>query len=86
MRYYDSNNMFKDRKTELLGLYETNIKYPLGLQIEIREYCVDDVDILLNACCKVRQLLKEETGVTEKVKNPHDLKQFWESQWIHSPP
>ena len=53
--------------------YEKNRNNPFHFQNEMKDYCLSDVDILLNACCKFRQLLKEQTGVMEEVEDLHDL-------------
>ena len=38
--------------------YEENKNEVFGFQKEMEEYCISDVDILLQACWKFRQLLK----------------------------
>ena len=62
MKFYDPDAMSKDRRTEFLEWYEKNKSRPFDFQQEMTEYCISDVDILLNACWKFRELLITETG------------------------
>ena len=73
MKYYDPDSMSKDRREEFMNWYEEHKNSPFHFQNEMKEYCVSDVDILLNACSKFRQLLREETGVVEEVEDTQDL-------------
>ena len=54
MEYYDPDSMSKER-TEFLEWYEANRNESFDFQKEMKEYCISDVDILLNACCKFRE-------------------------------
>ena len=65
IKYYDPDSMSKDRREEFLKWYDENRNNSFHFQNEMKEYCISDVDILLNACCKFRQLLKEETVAIE---------------------
>ena len=67
MHYYDPDNMSKQRRSEFLIWYEENKNKPFDFQKEIKDYCISDVDILLNACCRFRELVKGSTG--EKINN-----------------
>ena len=67
MKYYGPDTMSKSRREEFMTWYEENRNETFDFQKEMKEYCVSDVDILLNACCKFRQLLKEETGEMKQV-------------------
>ena len=62
-KYYDPDTMSKERREEFIKWYDENRNNPFHFQNEMKDYCISDVDILLNACCKFRQLLKEETGL-----------------------
>ena len=73
LKYYDPDSMSKERREEFMTWYEENKSEPFHFQNEMKDYCISDVDILLNACCKFRQLLKEQTGVMEEVEDLHDL-------------
>ena len=42
-------------------------------QKEMTKYCISDVDILLKACLKFRELLRNKTGEKTTIQNPHDL-------------
>ena len=44
-----------------------------GFQTEMEEYCISDVDILLQACWKFRQLLKSETGTKTEIEDLENL-------------
>ena len=73
MHYYDPDGMSKDRREEFLTWYRTHQMEPFDFQKEMREYCISDVDILLKACWKFRELLQSETGDREFVQDPEDL-------------
>ena len=73
LKHYDPDSMSKERREEFMTWYEENKSEPFHFQNEMKDYCISDVDILLNACCKFRQLLKEQTGVMEEVEDLHDL-------------
>ena len=59
LKYYDPDSMSKERREEFMTWYEANKSKPFHFQNEMKNYCISDVDTLLNACCKFRQLLKE---------------------------
>ena len=54
--------MSKDRRNEFLDWYKIHQNDQFDFQKEMQEYCISDVDILLQACWKFRQLLKSQTG------------------------
>ena len=62
-KYYDPENMSKERREEFYQWYEKNYNREFNFQKEMREYCISDVDILLNGCWKFRSLVMEATGV-----------------------
>ena len=64
--------MSRDRRAEFLEWCKNNKNDPFDIQKEMKKYCISDVDILCNACCKFRQGLREEMGVIETIKNPYD--------------
>ena len=70
--YYDPDSMSKERRQEFLSWWETNKDKGFDFQKEILEYCISDVDILLNSCWKFRALLRAETGTEEVVDNTED--------------
>ena len=73
MKYYDPDSMSKDRREEFMTWYEENKDSPFHFQNEMKDYCTSDVDILLNACSKFRQILREETAVVEEIQDPFDM-------------
>ena len=73
MHYYDPDSMSKERRSEFLDWYEQNKDYPFDFQKEMKEYCISDVDILLNACCKFRELVRNCTGEKEQVEDVHNM-------------
>ena len=62
IKYYDPDSMSKDRRNEFLDWYKIHQNDQFDFQKEMQEYCISDVDILLQACWKFRQLLKSQTG------------------------
>ena len=66
MKYYDPDTMSKGRREEFFEWYEQHKNEPFDFQKEMKEYCVSDVDILLQACWKFRELLRKQTGVEKK--------------------
>ena len=62
IKYYDPDSMSKDRRSEFLDWYELHKNDQFDFQKEMQDYCISDVDILLQACWKFRQLLKSQTG------------------------
>ena len=72
-KYYDPDGMSKERRSEFLEWYESHKDQTFDFQKEMREYCISDVDILLKACWKFRELLKKETGTEARVEDPDNL-------------
>lgn len=72
-KYYDPDTMSPERRAEFLEWYELHKNYPFDFQKEMKEYCESDVNILLNACCKFKQLLREETAICETINDPHEM-------------
>ena len=68
MKYYDPDSMSKERRKEFMEWYEIHKHNTFGFQKEMQEYCISDVDILLQACWKFRQLLKTKLGKRKKYK------------------
>ena len=68
MKYYDPDSMSKERRKEFLEWYEIHKHDTFCFQKEMQEYCISDVDILLQTCWKFRQLLKDQTGKKKKYK------------------
>ena len=73
VQYYDPDSMSKEKRTEFLKWYEENKNQPFDFQKEMKEYCISDVDILLNACCKFRELVKGSTGEKVNIEDVHNL-------------
>ncbi|MCG8622527.1 MAG: DNA polymerase [Proteobacteria bacterium] len=73
MKYYDPDSMSKGRREEFFQWYEQHKNEPFDFQKEMKEYCVSDVDILLQACWKFRELLRKQTGVEKEVEDLENL-------------
>ena len=73
IKYYDPDSMNKGRREEFLEWYATHKNEPFDFQKEMKEYCVSDVNILLQACWKFRQMLRNQTGVEEEVTDLENL-------------
>ena len=73
MHYYDPDSMSKERRSEFLIWYEENKNKPFDFQKEMKEYCISDVDILLNAYCKFRELVKGSTDEKINIEDVHNL-------------
>ena len=73
VKYYDPDSMSKERREEFFKWYEENKNKVFGFQTEMEEYCISDVDILLQACWKFRQLLKSETGTKTEIEDLENL-------------
>ena len=73
MHYYDPDSMSKERRSEFLIWYEENKNKPFDFQKEMKDYCISDVDILLNACCRFRELVKGSTGEKINIEDVHNL-------------
>ena len=53
--------------------YEEHKNDVFGFQKEMEEYCISDVNILLQACWKFRQLLKCQTGTKTDIEHLNNL-------------
>ena len=73
VKYYDPDHMSKERREEFFKWYEEHKDDNFCFQEEIEEYCISDVDILLKACWKFRQLLKSQTGTKTQVQDLENL-------------
>ena len=62
INYYDPDGMSTERRKEFMQWYDTHKNTPFDFQKEMEAYCISDVDILLKACWKFRELLRSETG------------------------
>ena len=75
--------MSKERRSKFLKWYEENNKNePFDFQKEMKEYCISDVDILQNACCKFRELMKSSTGEKLDIEDVHNL--VFKTIYMHS--
>ena len=61
IEYYDPDSMYEGKRDEFNEWYEANKNVPFDFEKEILEYCISDVDILLNACMKYRLLTRKAT-------------------------
>ena len=73
IKYYDPDSMSKDRRNEFLDWYKIHKSDQFDFQKEMQEYCISDVDILLQACWKFRQLLKSQTGEECQIENLENM-------------
>ena len=73
VKYYDPDSMGKERREEFFTWYEQHENDVFGFQKEMEEYCISDVDILLQACWKFRQLLKSQTGRLTEIEDLENL-------------
>ena len=73
VKYYDPDSMSEERREEFFKWYEENKNKVFGFQKEMEEYCISDVDILLKACWKFRQLLKSVTGTKTEIEDLENL-------------
>ena len=62
MSFYDPDNMYQNRRQEFHTWYAENEQNSFDLYTELIEYCRSDVNILLNACWKFRQLILDVTN------------------------
>ena len=60
--YYDPDQMYQSRREEFFTWYETNYNTPFDFYTDLIDYCRSDVNILLNACWKFRQLILDVTN------------------------
>ena len=71
--------MSQDRRKEFLEWYDINKHKAFDFQMEMREYCISDVDILKlkiylqKACCKFKQLMMEATGTKRSYEDVHNM-------------
>ena len=61
-KFYDPDSMNTDRREEFFSWYDRNRQNNFDFFSELQEYCKSDVDILLNACWKFRELVAQVTG------------------------
>ena len=73
MKYYDPDSMSKERRKEFMEWYEIHKHDTFCFQKEMQEYCISDVDILLQACWKFRQLLKDQTGKKKEIQDIENM-------------
>ena len=62
LEFYDVDNMNIEKCQQFLIWYENNKHKCFDFYEELLKYCRSNVDILLNACRKFRQLYMESTG------------------------
>ena len=60
--FYDPDNMGEGRRKEFMEWYSLNGHKQFDFFRELEEYCKSDVDILLNACWKFREMVSHVTG------------------------
>ena len=77
--YYNPNGMKKERREEFYKWYNDHKNDYFDFAKELEEYCVSDVDILMQACLKFRKLLKEQTGKRTVIESDDFLssKEVW---------
>ena len=73
MKYYDPDSMSKERRKEFMEWYKIYKHDTFCFQKEMQEYCISDVDILLQACWKFRQLLKDQTGKKKEIQDIENM-------------
>ena len=73
VKHYDPDSMGKERRQEFFKWYEEHKDDVFGFQKEMEEYCISDVNILLQACWKFRQLLKSQTGKKTDIQDLETL-------------
>ena len=62
VEHYGPDSMSKQGRVDFLEWYENHKNDEFNFRKEMKEYCVSDVNILLQACMKFRYLLMSETG------------------------
>ena len=62
LEFYNVDNMNIEKHQQFLIWYENNKHKCFCFYEELLKYCRSDVDILLNACWKFRQLYMESMG------------------------
>ena len=73
VKYYDPDSMSKERREEFFTWYNEHKNDKFDFKKEMQEYCISDVDILLEACWKFRNLLKSQTGVKKQIQDLNNL-------------
>ena len=73
MQFYDPDGMTKERRIAFLQWYAENQNQKFDFQKEMREYCISDVNILLEACWKFRDLLRRQTGEEQIIEDINTL-------------
>ena len=73
INYYDPDGMSTERRKEFIQWYEIHKNDHFDFQKEMEAYCISDVDILLKACWKFRELLRSETGEQTTVQDEENL-------------
>jgi len=68
-QYYGVDEMSLKRREEFLAWHRDHYNHPFHLYNDLLTYCRSDVDVLLNACWKFRELL---LGITENAVDPFD--------------
>ena len=68
VEYYDPDSMRGGRRREFLEWYEQHKNDEFRFGQELLDYCRSDVNILMGACWKFRQLVKRVTGGMEAFK------------------
>ena len=76
VKYYDPDSMSKHRREEFLTWYKEHRNCKFDFQVEMKEYCISDVDILLQACWEFRKLLKSQTGEKKEIEDLQNLMQM----------
>ena len=66
-RFYSPEGMTSQKREEFQNWYNQNKHNIFDFQKEIVDYCISDVDILMNACLKFKQLLQDETRGSEEI-------------------
>ena len=59
IKLYDPDNMSFKKRKEFFEWYEVHKNQSFNFQDEMRDYCISDVDILLNGCWRFRRLWME---------------------------
>jgi G:T-mismatch repair DNA endonuclease (very short patch repair protein) len=70
MKYYDPDHMSISNRKAFLTWYNEYKDKPFDFHHQLLAYCRSDVNILLSACWKFRQLLMDVTGGSQKGVDP----------------
>ena len=73
MKYYDPDGMSTERRKDFFQWYEAHRNDHFDFQKEMQAYCISNVDILLKACWKFRELLRSETGEEVRVEDEENM-------------